>query len=375
MELARTSIDAILQWNQALKDQPHPHLLQTWEWGELKGRYGWEATRFAWRDASGNPLALAQILERRTVAGFSILYCPRGPLLDWTNDELRVEVIQGLIEYTKQRNAVFLKIDPEVITSRSTGYSSGVPGGGTDEVHPEMPGQAVKEDLTEAGFQPSEEEIQFRNTMQLDLHPTEEELLARMKQKTRYNIRLASRKGVRAVLGNQEDFEMLYRMYAETSIRDEFTIRDWNYYKDVWNTFHYAGMAQPIIAAFEGKPIAGLILFRHGSTAWYLYGMSRDSHREKMPNHLLQWEAIKWAKATGSSVYDFWGAPDELDPEDRLWGVYRFKAGFGADFVKTIGAWDFINRSNLFRFYSSIMPRLLSLMRARGRTQTQRALE
>ena len=168
---------------------------------------------------------------------------------------------------------------------------------------------------------------------------------------------------------------MLYRMYAETSIRDNFAIREGAYYHDVWNAFHHAGMAQPFIAAADGMPIAGLILFRFGDTAWYLYGMSRAEHRDKMPNHLLQWEAIKWAKATGSKAYDFWGAPDELDPSDPMWGVYRFKAGFGATFVKSIGAWDIVARPAVYRFYSTFVPKILAFLRVRGRKQTQRTLE
>ena len=219
------------------------------------------------------------------------------------------------------------------------------------------------------------EQIQYRNTLRLDLNQPEEEILAKMKQKTRYNIRLASRKGVNAILGNQDDFAMLYRMYAETSIRDNFAIREGAYYHDVWNAFHHAGMAQPFIAAADGMPIAGLILFRFGDTAWYLYGMSRAEHRDKMPNHLLQWEAIKWAKATGSKAYDFWGAPDELDPSDPMWGVYRFKAGFGATFVKSIGAWDIVARPAVYRFYSTFVPKILAFLRVRGRKQTQRTLE
>ena len=94
-----------------------------------------------------------------------------------------------------------------------------------------------------------------------------------------------------------------------------------------------------------------------------------------MPNHLLQWEAIKWAKATGSTSYDFWGAPDDLDPSDPMWGVYRFKSGFGATFVRTLGAWDFVARPILYQTYTSILPKVLSILRVRGVSQTRQALE
>jgi lipid II:glycine glycyltransferase (peptidoglycan interpeptide bridge formation enzyme) len=357
----------LLEWSKALRTFPNSHLLQTWEWGELKGKYGWMPHRLIWRDESGDPLAVAQILERRSAIGFKILYCPRGPILNWSDGELRSQILDGIKEFTLRSNAIFVKIDPEIVTGQTLPAS--------EELTTDPLGGEIEELLTGTGFDPSTDQIQFRNTMRLDLNPSEEEILANMKQKTRYNIRLASRRGVKAFLGNQDDFEMLYRMYAETSVRDNFAIRDGAYYHDLWNSFHHAGMAQPFIAAVDGSPVAGLILFRYGNTAWYLYGMSRDQHRDKMPNHLLQWEAIKWAKATGSKVYDFWGAPDDLDQTDPMWGVYRFKAGFSAAFVRTIGAWDFIARPSPYRIYSSIIPRVLALLRARGKSQTQRALE
>lgn len=355
-----------LEWKHALKLLPHPHILQTWEWGDLKSRYGWEPTRLIWRTESGQAVAAAQILQRRIASSFRIQYCPRGPILDWSDAELRSQVVESMKKFTIRSKAIFLKIDPEVVTERE------IPG--SEEKIPDRLGSEVETTLQNSSFVPAKEQIQFRNTMQLDLQPTEEELLAGMKQKTRYNIRLASRKGVKVFLGSQEDFELLFKMYAETSIRDKFTIRDGAYYHDVWEGFHHAGMAQHFVAAVDGSPIAGLIVFRYRDTAWYLYGMSRDLHRDKMPNHLLQWEAIKWAKATGSSVYDFWGAPDEIDQTDPMWGVYRFKAGFGAGLIRTIGAWDFVARPALFRVYSSLIPKVLSILRRRGRTQTRQAI-
>ena len=102
--------------------------------------------------------------------------------------------------------------------------------------------------------------------------------------------------------------------------------------------------------------------------------MSRGLHREKMPNHLLQWEAIRWAKQHGCTSYDFWGAPDNLDPEDRMYGVYRFKEGFGAQLIRTVGAWDFPLRPVLYALYHRLVPALLAVMRRRGRARTREAL-
>jgi lipid II:glycine glycyltransferase (peptidoglycan interpeptide bridge formation enzyme) len=154
-------------------------------------------------------------------------------------------------------------------------------------------------------------------------------------------------------------------MYKETSQRNEFVIRPQEYYRDAWGSFIEAGLAQPLIAEVEDQAVAMIILFRFGKWAWYMYGASRTIHREDMPNHLLQWEAIQWAKAQGCTTYDMWGAPDELDESDPMWGVYRFKKGFGAELAQHIGAYDYPTSRLGYWLYSVAMPRLLALMRRR----------
>jgi lipid II:glycine glycyltransferase (peptidoglycan interpeptide bridge formation enzyme) len=135
-----------------------------------------------------------------------------------------------------------------------------------------------------------------------------------------------------------------------------------------------AGLARPFIAELNDQPISAIVVVRYGSTATYMYGMSREAHRDKMPNHLLQWEAIRWARTQGCTDYDFWGAPDRFDPHDRLWGVWRFKEGFGGQVVRTIGAWDYAVSPFGYRLYTHVLPRVLEAMRRRGRHQTHSAL-
>jgi lipid II:glycine glycyltransferase (peptidoglycan interpeptide bridge formation enzyme) len=210
----------------------------------------------------------------------------------------------------------------------------------------------------------------------IDLGPSEEELLARMKQKTRYNIRLAEKKGVILRVGMHEDFGLLYKMYAETSVRDGFVIRDEGYYQTVWKIFmdSHEPACEPLIAEVNGEPVAAIFVFFFAGRAYYVYGMSRNAHREKMPTHLLQWEAIKRAKAKGCNVYDLWGAPDVFDESDSMWGVYRFKEGLGGKVARTLGAWDFAPNPFWYKFYSEIIPRLLEVMRSRGKAKTKQSL-
>ena len=206
-------------------------------------------------------------------------------------------------------------------------------------------------------------------------------MLARMKQKTRYNIRLAEKKGVSVRDGTVEDFPMLYKMYAETSVRDGFVIRDQDYYRTVWKTFYKPSIVHgqpsviPLIAEVNNEPAAGLFLFLFDERAYYVYGMSREIHREKMPTYLLQWEAMKHAKAAGCKVYDLWGAPEQFDETDSLWGVYRFKEGLGGRVSRTLGAWDYAPNKFWYKMYSEIIPRVLDVMRLRGRSQTRQSLD
>jgi peptidoglycan pentaglycine glycine transferase (the first glycine) len=377
-------------WNSIIFHLPNPHFLQTFEWGQIKARYGWTPFYAVWfpdgsffitsqpaENQSTTPIAACLLLKRAIpVRGFSarlsVLYAPRGPLLDWSNESLRKRVLDDLQSFAKKQGAIFLKIDPDAVLG--TGIS------GAEDAVEESGGMAVRSELERRGWVYSSDQIQFRNTVMIDLQPTQEEMLARMKQKTRYNIRLAEKKGVSVRIGLLDDLPLLYKMYAETSVRDGFIIRDEGYYRTVWQTFmrtgsiNYQPVVVPLIAEVNNEPVAGLFLFMFTGRAYYVYGMSGEIHREKMPTYLLQWEAMKHAKAAGCTVYDLWGAPERFDESDSLWGVYRFKEGLGGRVVRTLGAWDYAPNKFWYKLYSEIIPRILDGMRSRGRSQTRQSL-
>lgn len=369
--MKRVEIHSAEQWNTAIAHLEGAHVLQTWQWGQVKMRFGWEAYPLIWQDASGEVSAAALLLLRKlTLAGFglplSVGYIPRGPLLKWDQESLRRQVLEDLEEFTRKKRSIFLKIDPDL----PLGF--GIPGEISAEDH--QVGLAVQNELIARGWVFSEEQIQFRNTVTVDLTGTEDELLMRMKSKTRYNIRLAGRRGVRVRPGGSEDIDLLYQMYAHTALRDDFTIRSKVYYQVVWDTFFKAGLAEPLIAEVEDQPVGAVVIFRFGNRALYMHGMSLDAHREKMFNYLLQWEAMLRARAAGCQRYDLWGAPDEFTEDDPLWGVYRFKDGFGGRVERTLGAWDFPVHSLLYTGYCQILPRILQVMRTRGKKSVQRSL-
>ncbi len=351
--------DTPADWNRALGQLPTPHVLQTWQWGAFKGRYGWRPARYLYM-TDGRPQAAASLLTRRLASQLpaplqaplqahwdaGVMYVPKGPALDYGDAERLAHVLGHLEDLARRERALFVKIDPDVSLESPVGA-------------------AVAQTLRRRGWRPSREQIQFRNTMVIDLDRSLDDVLAAMKSKWRYNVRLAVRKGVVVRCGTAADLPALYEMYVETSVRGGFVIRPQDYYLDAWTTFLEAGLAQALIAEVNGEAVAMVIIYRFGEQAWYMYGASRDAHREKMPNHLLQWEAMRWAQDQGCTVYDMWGAPDVLDESDPLWGVYRFKKGFGGDFVRHIGAWDFPTSRVGYWLYANVIPQLLALMRRR----------
>ncbi|HIC88311.1 MAG TPA: peptidoglycan bridge formation glycyltransferase FemA/FemB family protein [Anaerolineae bacterium] len=359
MKLRVQEVTDARRWNELLASLPTSHVLQSWQWGEVKRQTGWQARRLLFLDEAERPRAAATLLRRclPDPLPLSILYVPKGPALDYSDGELAAAVLAVLEQAAHRTSAIFVKIDLDVRSDSENG-------------------QAFIGLLRARGWQPSAEQIQFRNTALLDISPDEDTLLARMKSKWRYNIRLAQRRGVVVRSGDEADLGVFYELYAETSARDGFLIRPFAYYEVAWRTFLATQRAgDPLVGgvlllaeqADEERPVAGLFLLRFAHTAWYMYGASSNRGRQHMPNHLLQWEAIRWARAQGCTTYDLWGAPDVLDESDPMWGVWRFKEGFGARFTPQIGAWDYPVSRWLYWGYTILMPRVLDLMRRRHR--------
>lgn len=345
------------EWQQILCNLPHAHALQSWTWAAFKSRWGWQARPLVMLEpGSDKPLAAAMVLKRPLPRlPYSILYVPKGPAFDYTNEALHGLVLAELEQIARQERGIFIKIDPDVVK-----------GWGAEVEQPAPGGVEFIQDLQARGWRFADDQIQFRNTVELDLTLSEEELLAAMKSKTRYNIGLAARKGITVRAGTPDDFPALAAMYQETGERDGFGLRPLPYYLDIWQSFYQSGTGQPLIAEYEGGPVAAVYLVKSGRKAIYMYGASTEKERNRMPNYLLQWEAIRWAKAQGCERYDMWGAPDEFTESDRLWGVWRFKAGFNGQVVRHIGAWDYVVRPFWYWVYGTAVPKYLDVLRKRG---------
>jgi lipid II:glycine glycyltransferase (peptidoglycan interpeptide bridge formation enzyme) len=306
------------RWNAFVAGSPSGHILQSWEWGEIKSRNGWRAIRLALAD--GDTLrAGAQVLVRRLPSGLGRLaYVPKGPVLDYGNTQQIGPMVEALNELADRERVISLKIEPEVLD-----------------------GSCVATTLTRLGLAPAPP-VQMRSTIWVDLTAPEEEILARQKQKTRYNTRLAARKGVTVSCGTLDDLEDWYTMFEATARRDGFSIHGLAYYRLVLEVLQPRGMANLLLAHHEGDLLAGIIVFLFGDKAHYMYGASGNEKRNLMAPYLLQWEGMRWAKGCGATVYDLWGIPDRLEENEELWGVYRHKRGYGGEIVRYVGAFDLV---------------------------------
>ena len=231
------------------------------------------------------------------------------------------QLTDGLRELAKQRKAFVLKIEPD-IKSEDKEFR---------KIAEEI-GFKVKDDAKNFS-----EEIQPRYVFRLSLKgKTEDEVFENFHSKTRYNIRLATKKGVEVKEGSREDLKDFHKIMVETGKRDGFIIRPLEYFEKMYDELAPNHM-KLLMAYHEGKPIAGIIPIMYGSKTWYLYGASSNSHRNLMPNYLLQWEAIKTAIASGHDMYDFRGVCGIVDETHPQYGLYRFKKGFGAEFTEFLG--------------------------------------
>ncbi|MBK9050477.1 MAG: peptidoglycan bridge formation glycyltransferase FemA/FemB family protein [Chloroflexi bacterium] len=336
----RPYTDTDAEWDEFVAHHPHGSILQTTHWAMLKGRFGWTPQR-VWLRHEGKLIAGAQLLIRSVAFGLvKMAYIPHGPLVDWADDEM-VDVLLNQIDLAAYRNrAGILKMEPLLWQ---------------DEISPERwSGLAQKyELLTET------DSIQPPRTMLIDLRPQPDDILGSFKQKTRYNIRLAAKKGVTVREGTAQDIPAFNQLMRTTGQRNEFGVHAPEYYRDAFDLFR-PEQRTLLLAEYEGKPLAGAMIFVCGRMATFLFGGSSNEERERMPTYAIQWAAIEWARAQGCHWYDLWGVPDaepdEMESQfegrdDGLWGVYRFKRGFNGLIRRTVGPADRVYNRLVHRLY------------------------
>lgn len=316
-------------WDEFVGSHPRGHLLQSWNWGELKGRFGWQPMRLAISD-NGQLVAAAQMLLRR-LPYRSLAYVPRGPIFDPDNQALSGALLDMLHRTARRHGAIALKVEPHWLD-----------------------GPEAVAWWTDRGLRQSVRTIQPRHTIIIDLRPDEEAILAQMKSKCRYCIRLAIRREVNVRQGSSEDLPIFMTLLRETAERNAFGIHSDAYYETAYRLFHSAGRVALFLADYQGEPLAGLMAFAFGQQATYMYGASSERERPRSPNHLLQWETIRWAKSLGCTAYDLYGIPDldPASPDADLSGVEHFKASFGGQQTRHVGAFDYVYSPLVYKAFN-----------------------
>ncbi|MFQ3620037.1 MAG: peptidoglycan bridge formation glycyltransferase FemA/FemB family protein [Spirochaetales bacterium] len=319
-----------------------PHLLQSGFWSSFKALYGWMPYSFKIHLSLQNvKVEVPLYLQIRSLApAYSLAYVPFGPIFP-----------QEVLSFSKKNENA--SIVWELLQRLGRALSPMLPSS-CRFLRFDLPfdqndlGIVTLEDreiIKPPGFYKAPTYIQPPDTVILSLIPSEEELLSSMKPKTRYNIRLARKKGVQVWEGKQKDLVDWYRVYCETAERDRIAIHSLKYYQDLLSLSQtYVGERPKMklfLASVEDTLIGGIVVALYNTQATYLYGASSNQHRNTMASYLLQWEAIRWAKQEGAATYDFFGIPPKEDPTHPMAGLYRFKTGFGGTILHRVGTWDY----------------------------------
>ena len=336
------------QWNDFVAASECCNITQSYEWGELTPDLGGEALHIGVVDDQGNLCAaMLTLISPIPILRKAYFYAPRGPVIDEPDSPAMTVLLNFVKAEARKRGAFMLKIEPSVEDGNTSWLTA----------------------LHKRGFRPTPYSSHFQHEWVLDLRPDEKTLLAGMKEKWRYNIRLAGRKGVIVRRGEgQADIDTFYRIYETTSTRDEFFIHNKTHYENVMRLYSPGDRAALFLAEYEGEAIAGIIVLRFGRWSWYMYGASSNEHRNLMPNHLLQWNAMQWARSHGCWYYNFRGIPDILKEGENLWGVYVFKRGFGGYALRSLETHDLVYQPLIYAAYR----RLLDVKRWRDKRHREK---
>lgn len=347
--------DRYNEYEEFLKTNKKGHFLQAPCWARVKDM--WDNEILIVEDQNGKIKGSMSLLIRK-IPFFkkTIMYSPRGPVCDIYDKETISKLVSDAKQLAKKYNSYVLKIDPDVKSD--------------DERFCKI--------MSEIGFRFNKsknfEGVQPRFVFRLNIEgKTEDEVFASFHSKTRYNIRLAIRKGVTVKIGKKEDLKEFCDIMMVTGLRDNFIPRSLEYFEKMYDEM--GENLRLYLMYYNGKVIAGSVAILYGDKVWYLYGASSNVHRNVMPNYLMQWEMIKWAVGNGCAIYDFRGVSGDLNKGQPLYGLYRFKKGFSGDFVEFVGALDYIINPFFYffvekgeRIYRELRRRLF-LLKNKGKIQ------
>jgi peptidoglycan pentaglycine glycine transferase (the first glycine) len=308
-------------WNSVAK-----HPLQSWEWGELRLSQGIKILRLAeYKDDALQNVYLLTLEKLPIISKYS------GYLA--LSDAPSEECLQFLKTYSQEKGIIFIKIEPDIFIEPDSDRDLG-----------------RYKDLK---ILPSSHSIFHEWTYVVDLESEEEQLLQKMKQKTRYNIRLAEKKGVMVKeVQTEEEFKDFTDLYEETCRRQQYNGPGYEYHKKVWLATR-SSMSKILVSYYEGKPLAAFELFYFNDILYYPYGGTSTEFRNVMAPNLLMWEAMKLGKQLGAKSFDMWGINPPEENGDANWsGFSKFKEGYGGEYKKLIGSFDLVINTPLYWLYS-----------------------
>jgi peptidoglycan pentaglycine glycine transferase (the first glycine) len=310
-----------------MKNKLSTHPLQSVGWGEFRKKTGIKVIK-----ANGIQMTIHRIPH----SPWSIGYIPKGPLPT-------AEMISGLMEIGKQEECIFIQLEPNVVSDKN-----------------------LELKIKNSGLQPAAHPLFTKYTFILDLTKSEEELLKIMHPKTRYNIKVALKHGVKIVQDESDKaFKEYLKLTEETTGRQKFYAHTQKYHKLMWETLRVKNSefkiqssydeltAHLFIAKYNEQSLAAWILFVYKDTLYYPYGASSSLHRETMASNLMMWEVIKFGKKLGLKQFDMWGALDNDNPDknDPWYGFHRFKEGYGPEHVEFVGSYDLVINPLLYAGY------------------------
>ena len=299
------------------------HPLQSWSWGEFRHKNGLKVIRLGVFEGKKIKTAYQLTVHPLPKINYNVLYFPKGPLPD-------KNMLQALQKLGEKEKAIFIKMEPNI------------------KENPD-----IQKFLLENGCQKGKP-LFTPYSFQLDLRQSEEQLLANMKPKTRYNIRVAQKHNIEIVEDNSpKAFKEYLRLTAETTRRQKFYAHSTEYHRQMWETMNQSGLAHLFLAKYQNKTLATYIFFIFNKVLYYPYGASTREHREAMPTYALFWEAIKFGQKNGCQLFDMWGALNsQPNTEDPWYGFHQFKEGFGGELVKFIGTYDLIINPPLYKLFN-----------------------
>ena len=326
------------------------HPLQSFEWGEFRSKTGVKVIRV------GGKETFQITIHSIPKTPFTIGYLPKG------NVPTR-ELITDLREIGGREKCIFIQLEPNVIKRRYINQK------GKLEKYPIEQGSGdLDKKLQMIGLIPSARPLFTKYTFSLDLTKSDEELLANMHAKTRYNIRVAEKRGVSVQESSEEsDFEEYLRLTKETTVRQKFYAHSEKYHRLQWEILQgkitdaerqtVSGdelSSHLLLAKYQKKILAAWIVFVFKDTLYYPYGASSSENREVMASNLLMWQTILFGKKLGLKKFDMWGAlSPEPDTSDPWYGFHKFKMGYGADLIEFVGSFDLVLKPVLYQGYKT----------------------